>query len=179
MPIADPKKAPQPQGYFTGVDPAKLQAAAQSINFLQGVDPALMEKAKAGDADAFMQVVNASNQAAFQTAMLAIPSIMEPVLKQVEDKTTAKVPGLFRQQALRSARAETEILNDPAYSPILEALKTTIAATNPQATPEEITQLAERHFGTLATTYTKATAAPAPRGGQNAPAADDQFDFLL
>jgi hypothetical protein len=171
-------EAQKPHSYFGNVDPAKLSAASKNLNFLAGVDPALVEKAKGGDAEAFMQVMNATNQNTFQTAMAAIPAIMEPVLKQVEQQSTAAVPGLFRQMQLRSERPSNPVLNDPAWIPVVEALKTSLASQNPQATPDQIVAQVEKHVEAMV-----AAAAPKqqqqPPGGRQQPAGDEDYSFLL
>lgn len=151
MAPVDPKQqtANGPRPYFGNVDPAKVAAAAKSMNFLNGVDPALLEKAKGGDGDAFMAVLNASNQNAFQTAMLAIPGIIEPVLQQAEARQTERAPALFQQLQLRSARASDPVLQNPAVAPVVEALKTTIASQNPQATPDQVMELVQQRIADL------------------------------
>jgi erythromycin esterase-like protein len=177
-PPEQPADGGKPHSYFGNVDNSKIAAAAKSLNFLAGVDPALVEKAKGGDADAFMQVMNASNQNTFQTAMAAIPAIMEPVLKQVEQKSTEAVPGLFRQMQLRSQRPGNPVLNDPAWVPVVEALKVSLASQNPQATPDQIVAQVEKHVEAMV-----AAAAPkqqaAATGGRQQSSGEEDYSFLF
>lgn len=151
MAPVDPNKQPPtgPRPYFGNVDPAKIAAAAKSMNFLNGVDQALVEKAKGGDAEAFMAVVNASNQKTFETAMLALPGIIEPVLQQAEARQAERAPALFQQLQLRTARASDPVLQNPAVAPVVEALKTTIASQNPQATPDQVMELVQQRIADL------------------------------
>lgn len=184
MAPVDPSKAGAagPRPYFGNVDPAKIAAAAKSMNFMSGVDPALVEKAKGGDADAFMAVVNASNQNAFQTAMLAIPGIIEPVLQQAEHRQNERAPALFQQLQLRSARASDPVLQNPAVAPVVEALKTTIASQNPQATPDQVMELVQQRIADLGHVLTPLQ--NKQQQGDNIPASrsansgSDDFSFL-
>lgn len=183
MAPVDPKQqaAAGPRPYFGNVDPNKIAAAAQSMDFLNGVDPALVEKAKGGDADAFLAVVNASNQNAFKTAMMALPGIIEPVLQQAEQRQAERAPAIFQQLQLRTARSSDPVFNNPAVAPVVEALKTTIASQNPQATPAQVLELVQQRISDLGQVLAplqkqqQEDNAPARR---SANAGSDDFSFL-
>lgn len=184
MAPVDPKQQPAagPQPYFKNVDPAKISAAAKSMNFLNGIDPALIEKAKGGDAEAFMAVVNASNQNAFQTAMVAIPGIIEPVLQQAEQRQAERAPALFQQLQLRTARASDPVLQNPAVAPVVEALKTTIASQNPQDTPDQVMELVHQRITDLGHVLTplqkKQQQGDNASASRSANSGSDDFSFL-
>lgn len=74
---AKPAAAPE----FT-LDPAALNEAASKLNFTQGISAELMQKAMNGDAEAFMQVLNQSNQNTFKTAVNTIGQLSGEHTKQ-------------------------------------------------------------------------------------------------
>jgi hypothetical protein len=80
---------------------------------------------------------------------------------------------------LRSERPGNPIYNDPAWVPVIEALKTSLASQNPQATPDQIVRKAEEHVDAMVAAAAKQKPSAQPSGRQQ-PAADEQdFSFLL
>lgn len=74
-------KAPEASPEFT-LDAETLNKAASQLNFTQGIAPELMQRAMGGDAEAFLQVLNQTNQNTFKTAVSTIGQLSGAHTKQ-------------------------------------------------------------------------------------------------
>jgi hypothetical protein len=168
---ATPSGNPGAPAPLFAVDQGKLAEAVKGTNFAAGIPKETLEKALAGDATALAAAINAASQNAFHAAVLAVPGMVEPAVKTATQAVRAEVPSLFRNLQLQNTRSENSVLNDPAISPVVEALKSQAAAHNPTATPQEIMALVEQQMGAFG-----AALAPQPApgtAGSNVPAQED------
>lgn len=165
-----------PQQLFA-VDPAKLAGAVKNTNFAASIPKETLAAALAGDAEALAQAINAASQNAFHAAVLAVPGMVEPAVRTAQQQVRAEAPALFRTLQLQNTRSENSVLNDPAISPVVEALKSQAAAHNPTATPQEIMALVEQQMAAFGSALV-----PQPAAGSNGNGSTTQqedFSFLL
>ena len=174
-PTKEGEKPAAPAQLFA-VDQQKLATAVKGTNFAASVSAETIQKALNGDAAAFADALNSVAQNSFHAAVLAVPGMVEPAVKTATQQVRAEVPGLFRNLQLQNTRSENSVLNDPAISPVVEALKSQAAAHNPTATPQEIMALVEQQMGAFG-----AALAPAPAPGKagSGAAPQEDFSFLL
>lgn len=165
-----------PQQLFA-VDPAKLAGAVKQTNFAASISEDTLKAALAGDAGALAQAINTASQNAFHAAMLAVPGMVEPAVRTAQQQVRAEAPALFRNLQLQNTRSENSVLNDPAISPVVEALKSQAAAHNPTATPQEIMALVEQQMAAFGSALAPQPAAGSNGNGSTPPQED--YSFLL
>jgi len=130
------------------VDPAKIVEQAKKIDFSRVLDQALVQKALAGDANAFGQVINQVSQASFaQTGMVA-SKITENAFKHMLPKLINEaLPAMFKKHAVSSqVVTDNPIFADPAVSPVLKGLEAQLQLKNPSASPKEISDQAKKYI---------------------------------
>jgi len=151
-PFADP---------LLNFDPKKFGEAATKMNFAKAVNPELAQKALSGDANALMQVINSAAQSSFVASAQVLSGILEQAISKNNGRLNATLDSKFRNMQLGYTSPENPALKHPAAQPLVEAIKATIAAKNPQLSPSEVTKQAENYFGVLSESFTKAGAPPA------------------
>lgn len=131
---AKPEAAPE----FT-LDPTALNEAASKLNFTQGISAELMQKALGGDAEAFMQVLNQSNQNTFKTAVNTIGQLSGEHTKQALGHQSAQMKKDFTSQMATSG---IDLDAHPIVkSQVIENAKL-LASQYPNANPAEISKQA-------------------------------------
>jgi hypothetical protein len=147
---ADPNNTQQTPSLVPSfnLDPAGLMKAAQKVNFTSHIDPAQVTKAMAGDATAFLDVINQAAQLGFANATAASGELVKQSLSSAQGILQDKVlPGAFRDQAISQAMNESNpIFSDPAVAPMLAMLKSQLQTKYPSAPPSEIAGLATQYL---------------------------------
>lgn len=131
---AKPEAAPE----FT-LDPTALNEAASKLNFTQGISAELMQKAMGGDAEAFMQVLNQSNQNTFKTAVNTIGQLSGEHTKQALDHQQAQLKKDFTTQMATSG---IDLNIHPVVKEQVIANAKLLASQYPDANPTEISKQA-------------------------------------
>lgn len=121
------------------LDPATLNDAASKLNFTQGISPELMQKAMGGDTEAFMQVLNQTNQNTFKTAVSTIGKLNGEHTKQA---LTHQAQSLKSEFASTMATSGINLDAHPVVKQqVIENAKL-LASQFPNASPEQIRQQA-------------------------------------
>lgn len=128
------------------MDPVKLAEATKKMNFAGTVDPALMAKALTGDVAAMTQLLNVTGQNAFLASTNANASIIEEAIRKNNARNDAALPDRIRNHELRSREATNPVLNHTAAKPLIDAMKSSLAAANPQLSAAQIQQKAEGYI---------------------------------
>jgi len=131
---AKPEAAPE----FT-LDPTALNEAASKLNFTQGISPELMQKALSGDAEAFMQVLNQSNQNTFKTAVNTIGQLSGEHTKQALGHQQAQLKKDFSMQMATSG---IDLNTHPVVKEQVVANAKLLASQYPDADPKVIREQA-------------------------------------
>lgn len=146
-PKAEVEKDPLAEKLFN-LDPKKLAAAAQKLDFTRVVDKELIQKALQGDVDSFTSALNQTMQHGFMTSMQAITQMMEQGISRNNERFSSTLEGRFKDFQINSSSAKNPALNHPAVKPMLAALRQQIAR-NPKfkgKSPAEISSMAEKYF---------------------------------
>lgn len=146
-PKAEVEKDPLAEKLFN-LDPKKLAAAAQKLDFTKVVDKEAIQKALQGDVDSFNGVLNQVMQHGFMTSMQAITQMMEQGITRNNERFSSTLEGRFKDFQINSGSAKNPALNHPAAKPLLAALRQQIAR-NPKfkgKSAGEIQSMAEKYF---------------------------------
>lgn len=132
------------------VDPAQLQTAARKMNFAQGVNQESVQKALGGDVGAFMEVLNSVAQNGFAAAMQANAGVVETAFTKHNQRFDSVLPDRIRDTQINQAQPTHRALAHPAAAPMVAALKSSIARTNPHLPPAKVAEMAENYVIAMA-----------------------------
>ena len=144
------KEAPATPPSFV-LDSELIGKTASGMNFMQGIPEEVVSAAQSGDAKALMQMMNAVGQKAYQAALSHTTQLTDRFVdarsKYDMDKTLApRVKSELTAQALSSAPN----YNNPVLREKLNEEARRIQQAYPDASPQEVAQMAQRYLTDLA-----------------------------
>lgn len=134
---------------ITNLDPAKLKEAASQMNFAAGMNAESVAKAMQ-DPAALLALINQVGQNAFAAALTANTGIVERSINENNSRFEAALPDRIRNTQIAQTASKHPALSHPAAAPMVAALKTQIANTNPHLTPEQVASKAEGYVIAMA-----------------------------
>lgn len=157
---------------LTPLDPAAFKQQVQQANFAAAIPQDTVQKAISGDPQAFAEAINIAAREAFSAAAQLSHGLAEHGARTAAERVTGSLDSRIRNFQIRSQNTNNEALNHPAVAPMLNAVKTQIAQSNPQLTPEQVQQQAETYFTQMADVLVapKQQAAMQSQQAANAPA---------
>ncbi len=176
---ADPN-APKPvtlqDPILTPLDPAAFRAEVGKANFASGIPAETMQKAMSGDTTAFADAINHAAREAFAAAAQLSHSLSDHSARTAAERLNSTLDGRLRTLQIRNQTTSNEALAHPAVAPMLNAVKTQIAMSNPQLSPDQVQAQAETYFTQMADVLT----APKRQAAQAAatPAQPDFSSYL-
>lgn len=152
------------------VDPEKIQQGVSQLNFTSAVTPELLARIQAGGDDAIkanLEIMNKVGQQAFMQSMLASSKLVEAALTKANSHLDSRIEQRTKQlQVSSSLRESNPALTHPAAAPLVSALEQQFAVKYPQATPAEITRLANEYLANFAQLASGKKEAPANSSNQ-------------
>lgn len=151
----DPTKQTQNADPFASplfnMDPGKVNEAIGQIDFLQQLNPELMQKAMSGqDPEAFMQVINEVARKALATSVQLSTATAEQAGQKIGQRFNTALPSRFKDLQLQSQTPTNPLLSNPSVAPMLDAVRQRLKVQNPDWTPAQIQQQAEKYFSDFA-----------------------------
>lgn len=135
---------------FITVDPAKLAEATGKLNFAAAVPQDTIQAILSGGEQAvtaFQQALNAVAQQVFQTAMLGSGRLVESALKQARSDVLSQIPQVLKQEmVMGTMQRNFPGINHPSVKPLMAVLQSQFASQFPEASPEEIQQMAAEYL---------------------------------
>ena len=145
----DPTKATPAPETPSALDPAKLQEVIGKLDLSASVTPEIMaaiNEGGEGATTAMMQAMNSVSQQALTHAITVSNKLIEQAVGNNTKAMEAKLPGMLKAQNLSNTMADTNpIFTNPAVKPIMEATQAQLLAKYPKATPQELTDMAEKY----------------------------------
>ena len=160
------------------VDPTKFRESVQTANFAASIPQETLQKAMAGDAQAFMEAINHASREAFVAATTLSHGLSESASRTAAERALGSVDGKVRNMMIRTQNPTNEALSNPAVAPVFNAVKSQIATANPQLAPEAVHAAAEQYFNAMASELT-APQRQAELTKQQDAAKGTDFSFLL
>jgi hypothetical protein len=156
---ADTDKQPTPVAPAMKVDPAKLSAAANNIDFTKSINADALAKAATGDAASLALVINQAARAGLQHATAATATIVEAALAQQGKMFRENVlPDAIKAATIsQSLGAENPVFEHPAVAPVLNLVKEQLQVKFPNASASEIASKAREYVGGMAGELVKAS----------------------
>lgn len=149
------------------IDPKVLGEVSASMDFTRGVQPELMEKALAGDTTALLGVIQAVGRSAYQASLEHGTALTETHLGQRGEYEGKRVDKGVRDQLTTNALSDAPNYSHPVVKAELNRVASMFAASNPDASPQQIAKAAQEHLQALSAAL--APGATAAETSANAP----------
>ena len=138
-----------------------LEAAAK-VDFAKVLDKDTLAKITAGGEDATQALVQALNKVAQQTyaqTTLVADKLITAQVEKAKEDFASKIPDLVkRQRVADDLIKENPAFKDPAVAPVVGLIQNQLAEKFPQATADEIKQMAIEYFAGAAQKLVKTKA---------------------
>ncbi len=175
-PVDPNKKEPE----ATGLTPQQMLEAAAKVDFAKVLDKDTLAKITAGGEDATQALVQALNKVAQQTyaqTTLVADKLITAQVEKAKEDFASKIPDLVkRQRVADDLIKENPAFKDPAVAPVVGLIQNQLAEKFPQATADEIKQMAIEYFAGAAQKLVKTKASSTPSTKENTE--DDWEDWL-
>jgi hypothetical protein len=131
------------------IDPKVLGDVSKSMDFTKAVDPALMEKALAGDAKSLLAVMQSVAQNSYSASLEHATALTETHLGQRAEYENKRIDKGVREQLTSSALSTVPNYSHPVVKAELNRVASMFASANPDASPAQIAQAAQKHLQDL------------------------------
>lgn len=166
QPPADPT-----QQNIYNFDPATVSASAKKLDFTAGMNPELATRALGGDATALMEMMNHVTQTAFTAATVQTGKLINESHVTNNQRLNQTLPTQIKKVQLSQTETVNPVLQHPAAQPLVEALKASAFARNPNANPGDVTRSVEQLLVGLGVAMAEAT--PASQAAKTAATAGE------
>lgn len=176
----DPKAAAAPglnDPYLGPMDPTAFRQQVSNANFAANIPQEQMQKALGGDLQAFSDVINSAAREAFAAAAQLSHGLVEQGVRTGADRLNGTLDSRIRNFQVKSQNTSNEALNHPAVAPMLSAVKSQIALSNPNLSADQVQQQAEQYFTQMADVLVAPKQAAA--AANNKPAQGDFSSYLM
>lgn len=157
-----------PDGLPVALDPAKLQEVIGKADFSKVLNPENLAAITAGGEGAvaaLVETLNATSRQVLTQATLASNQMIQQAVTGYSEAQAANLPNLMKAQGLSdSLSAANPLFTNPAVVPIIDAVKSQLAAKNPNASVAELTTMAQEFVSVIGEQF-----APKPAADPNAP----------
>lgn len=153
----DPTKQTQPQTIYGQIDPKKVFESAGKANFANVITPELMQAAQQGGesgVNAMVTAMNAIAQQVFAQSTLATTKLIDNALGKNRDQILGEIPQhITKSLVTNQLRIDNPVLSNPAVAPIVSAIESQLVTKFPQATPADITKMAQQYILNLSSVF--------------------------
>jgi len=131
------------------IDPKVLGDVSKSMDFTKNVDPALIQKALDGDSKSLLAVMSQVGQNSYSASLEHATALTETHLGQRADYENKRIDKGVREQLTSSALSSVPNYSHPVVKAELNRVAGMFAASNPDASPAQIAQAAQKHLQDL------------------------------
>ena len=136
-----------PQTSIYDIPQEKIQQLIGNQNFTSGLNPEQVQAALNGDVNAFMQVINTAAQNAAGFSMQSTMGALKASSAHERQSWEKELPGQFKKLSASDKISEKNpIFRHEAAAPILESLKGAFLSKYPNASPDELADLAQSYL---------------------------------
>jgi hypothetical protein len=158
---ADGKPAPLPVDPLTQpvfqLDPAKVAATANQMDFTAGIQPELITKALGGDAQALMDLLNTTARNVASAVTINSGNMVNQGLLANNQRVKETLPQHIRNTQLMDMTDDNPALSHPAVQPLVTALKQMAFQKNPNASPQDVHKQITNYLTGLSTAITESS----------------------
>lgn len=135
------------------LDPVKLQEIISKADFTKSLTPENLARITAGGDEAqaaFTESLNSVAQQVLMQATMAANKMTEQAIKTALEAQAANLPNLIRAQTTsNNLQKANPVFSNPAVKPVIEAVQAQLAAKNPDATADQLTEMAQNFVAVM------------------------------
>lgn len=145
-----PKQPANDDGYLPKVDPGKFKEALSKLDFTKNITPEITAAINAGGDGAWpavQQMLNSSLREVVAMNFSTAQKLFESGIGTAKDRFNKDVDGRVKSVMVDNALTSSNpIMRDPAFTPIVDAIKTQFQTKYPKATPAQIEAGVNNYF---------------------------------
>lgn len=172
--IWEPVSQAASESAFTKLDPSKVREAVNKADFSKALSQENLARiAQGGDEaiGAFTESLNNVAQQVLTQATLISNSLIEQQVSKALQQEQAKLPQMLKKQSVSETLASNPLFKNPAVRPVIEAVQHQLTAKYPNASAQEIAQMATNFVTVMGESF-------APKPASKAPQEPDWESFL-
>jgi len=131
------------------LDNTALTTAASSLNFMQGADPATMQRAKQGDSEAILQLMEHASRTAYQHALSHSSVLTNKFTDAREAFNNKGFSGKVKSELTVNALTGTANFDHPVVRKELVKVAGEMQRQHPDASPQEVATMAKDYITQL------------------------------
>lgn len=131
------------------LDPKVLGEVSSKMDFTRGVKPETLQAATSGDVNALMEIIKKVGQNAYRASLEHSTALTDSHLKTRGDFESKKLERGVNKKLTETALANTPNYSHPVVKSELNRIASQIAAANPDASPVEVAQTAQKYLNDL------------------------------
>lgn len=152
------------------LDEKVVDEVSSKLDFTSSIPQEVMEKAMAGDAKAFMAVIQHTSQQAYKAAIQHGTSLTDTFINNRSEYDQSRINEGVRGQLTSQALSDSPNFDHPVIKQELSRIANQYAKANPDASPQEVAKAAKKY-------WTDISSALNPASSQNSPKKDKEFDW--
>lgn len=133
------------------IDPKVLGEVSNSMDFTKTINPELMQKALAGDAKSLVEMMQSVGRNAYSASLEHATALTETHLGQRTEFDRKQIDKGVRNQLTSNALSNAPNYSHPVVKAELNRVANMIAQANPDASPAQIAQAAQKQLQDIAT----------------------------
>lgn len=151
------------------IDPKVLGEVSNSMDFTKGINPELMQKALAGDTKSLVDMMQSVGRSAYSASLEHATALTETHLGHRTEFDRKQIDKGVRNQLTTSALSNAPNYSHPVVKAELNRVANMIAQANPDASPSQIAQAAQKQLQDIASALSGSQSNSHSSGGSNEP----------
>ena len=163
----DPIKTeePKPGEQSQGLTPEKMLEAAAKVDFRKVLDPQSLAKIQAGGEEAtaaLADLLNKTAQQVYGQSIVVSQKLVERAVEEAKGEFASRIPSFVKNQTAQEALISANpAFKNPAVAPVVASVQAQLQQKYPNATAQEIAQLAQDYFKQAAQAFAGQPTTPA------------------
>lgn len=144
-----PQGQPQPpayNGYLAPWNPQNMNQVLGQMDFMQGMNPEIMQKLTGGDLSVLPEMLNHVARSVTARTLQTAHTWVDTGVNNGLDKFRGGMDDYLRDWQIRTDNVEDPALSHPQVAPVYQSIKSYIASSNPQLSPQEVNKQARAWF---------------------------------
>lgn len=131
------------------IDPKVLGEVSSRMDFTRGVNPETLQKATSGDVNALMDIIKKVGQNVYRASLEHSTALTDSHLKTRGEFESKQLSAGVNKKLTETALSSAPNYSHPVVKAELNRIASQIAAANPDASPTEVAQSAQKYLNDL------------------------------
>jgi len=143
------------------IDPKVLTDVSKKMDFTRGVNPELLSKATSGDVNSLLEIIKTVGQNAYRASIEHTTALTDTHLKTRGEFETKRVEDGVRKQLVSANLSSAPNYAHPVVKSELNRIAGQFAAANPDASPQQVAEAAQKYLMDLHSALNPSASTPA------------------